>query len=340
VIRFIVSALLLGTFFQGNGLSVAEEEPLDLPYPLVYPPQALPFIDRWFSPTWEVLPSKNDLSAVIGYQTPVKSQQRRGICSVFSALGIYEALLNKAYKLPLDFSENYLAFIVSSKIQTNALSGTTAPQNFLGVRFRGLIEEHSWPYEGEDWLAFSLSAAEEDQREKTCGALTGNRKKLCFKVHRDPYQADPFVREARVVAQRYRTQSVEAVVVGNILEVKRRLLQNEPLLLELTFFYGAWNHRQMWDVGLGEPNSDLWNQGKVGIPTAADMTASRLKPAGHSIVIVGYDDEKRIYQFKNSWGTEGFGQESDLLGPGTTPGYGTIPYDYAHAHGTFYRVRY
>ncbi|MNL56083.1 Papain family cysteine protease [compost metagenome] len=44
----------------------------------------------------------------------------------------------------------------------------------------------------------------------------------------------------------------------------------------------------------------------------------KLKPcSGHAALIVGYDLEKRIFYFKNSWGTD-WGID----------GYGTIPFDY------------
>ena len=38
---------------------------------------------------------------------------------------------------------------------------------------------------------------------------------------------------------------------------------------------------------------------------------------GHAILLVGYDDEKNLYTFRNSWGT-GWGKE----------GYGFLPYEY------------
>ena len=38
---------------------------------------------------------------------------------------------------------------------------------------------------------------------------------------------------------------------------------------------------------------------------------------GHAIVIVGYDEEKRLFTFRNSWG-EDWGDK----------GYGYLPYDY------------
>jgi C1A family cysteine protease len=40
---------------------------------------------------------------------------------------------------------------------------------------------------------------------------------------------------------------------------------------------------------------------------------------GHAIMLVGYDDSRQVYTFRNSWGT-GYGKA----------GYGTLPYAYVH----------
>ena len=116
--------------------------------------------------------------------------------------------------------------------------------------------------------------------------------------------------------------------------------QSRPLVLSVEFFYAAWNHRLMTEYGLGERNIEAWEAGIVGSPTDEDIRISREHGAGHSFIIVGYDDRRRVYYFKNSWGSSSFGVRSDLTGPGTTPGYGSISYDYAHKFGTFYEVTY
>jgi len=94
----------------------------------------------------------------------------------------------------------------------------------------------------------------------------------------------------------------------------------------------------MVEYGLGARDMELWGRGYVGKPTSKDVRISRQHPAGHSFVIVGYDDQRRVYHFKNSWGSSDFGLKSDLQGPQSTPGYGSIAYDYAHNYGSFYDV--
>ena len=311
---------------------------LDPPYQNMQPP--LLWDGEEFLPLqrlWRVRPLSNNLAELIGLQTPVKSQERRGICSVFSAAGIFESILKRKSRNEIDVSENYLAYIVISKVLNGRGSGSTASENFRAFRQRGGLEEGFWPYEGQDWTVPGLAGAELEKREEVCGSLSGKKQEICFRTHRDP-DRDPFKVPAKSFERVYGTQSLEARVIPTQNEAQLRLSENEPVLLELTFFYGAWNHRKMLDVGLGEPDFEKWVKGEVGIPTVDDINRSKLKPAGHSIVLVGYDTSRKVYFFKNSWGTASFGMESDLLGPGTTPGYGTIPFEYAHRFGTFYRV--
>ena len=310
-------------------VACSDQSPLDEAYPSPNPPLNDLIQNR--------LPSRNNVGALISLQTPVKSQDRRGVCSIFSAIGILESWLKVRTGITHDLSENYLAYIVTTQITKRPFSGSTASDNFLGVRKQGVMAEEVWPYEGQDWLKPDLSALEIALRNATCFFI-GLRQDLCLKTHRDPYQ-NPFLEQAKNFAKDFKTDQTVALRVSSLTEVHRRILSNEPVLLELDFFYGAWNHRKMAELGIGEPDPELWARGTVGIPNSQDIALSRQKQAGHSLIIVGFDDVQRVYYFKNSWGIESFGRKSDLLGPGTTPGYGSLPYEYAHQFGTFYRIR-
>ncbi|MFM8269578.1 MAG: C1 family peptidase [Pseudomonadota bacterium] len=305
----------------------SDPAPLDDAYPAPHPP--IQDLQNDFL-------VQSDVGALIALQSPVKSQDRRGVCSIFSAIGILESWIKIRKNTVLDLSENYLAYIVTTQITQRPFSGSTASDNFRGVQKRGLINEEVWPYEGQDWTKPELSQLEIALRDATC-FFVGLRQDLCIKTHRDPYQ-NPFFEEASTFAREFKTENTQAILVSSLSDIRNRILVNEPVLLEIDFFYGAWNHRKMSELGIGEPDSDKWDKGMVGIPTSLDVALSKQKPAGHSLVIVGFDDVERVYYFKNSWGTESFGLKSDLLGPGTTPGYGTIPFEYAHQYGSFYRI--
>lgn len=319
-------------------LGRADQAPLDFSYRFIVPPveesKFLPFLEKEM---WSVRPIQSDLRAVIELQTSVKSQMRRGLCSIFSALGIFESAFKKKYQIDYDFSENYLSYIVSARVQESVQKGSSALENFQGIRKKGIIDEAIWPYEGQDWNAENLSDEESELRRQRC-SFSGFRQELCLLLHLDP-QSDPYRKEAWKWSKKLKVNRAQAFWVGNISEIKKRLLENEPLLLEMDFFYGAWNHPKMEDLEIGPRDLNEWAKGRVGNPTQEDILQSRRLPAGHSIVIVGYNDQERVYYFKNSWGTVGFGADSDLLGPGSTPGYGSIPYEYAHQWGSFYRIQ-
>ena len=148
--------------------------------------------------------------------------------------------------------------------------------------------------------------------------------------------------------------------------MKELLRAGKSVLLDIDFYYGAWNHRIAEDPLIGlTRNMDHWRQGIVSYPerNSKDRINSRKKPAGHSILLVGYDDsvevttvqpirrgsasresfkdrtfvQKGVYYFKNSWGTTSFGSTATIDGV-AAPGYGAIVQKHAHQDGQFFRV--
>jgi C1A family cysteine protease len=116
------------------------------------------------------------------------------------------------------------------------------------------------------------------------------------------------------------------------------------------FFYQAWNHRRSTLL----VSTASFASGYVLYPNATDITESQKQPAGHSVQLVGWDDnlqvqkvdamgkplvdamgkpvmEKGFYLFKNSWGTTGFGVNNSKA-----PGYGWISYRYIDSYGSGY----
>lgn len=73
-------------------------------------------------------------------------------------------------------------------------------------------------------------------------------------------------------------------------EVKSLLDQGTPVTVDLNFYYGTWNHRLADSLGIPR-NLDHWDKGVVGYPYAGsvDYINTKQEPAGHSVLIVGYD---------------------------------------------------
>lgn len=281
----------------------------------------------------------NNLKAAIGNQTRVKAQGHRGTCSIFSAIGAVESLYKIKLAKELDFSENYLEYLVMSRMKSHASEGSDTPWNIPAMQRFGAVFSSTWPYEEWDWTeSEDLPEDEAEKAEQTCGSFQGNRQKACLLGHMDPMN-DRFRQDAAQVLTNYGLNQLTYGALQSQAQVKAILNNHQPLILSVRFFYKAWNHRKMTEYGLGERDMVAWSKGVVSTPSPQDVQLSSQHPAGHSFVLVGYNDALRVYYFKNSWGTDGFGEKSDFLGSGSTPGYGTITYDYAHNYGTIWGVR-
>ncbi len=277
--------------------------------------------------------NSNDLQAAIGFQTPVKSQGGRGTCSIFSATGALESLLKIRDNEEHDLSENYLEYLVMTRMKSYPSEGSDTNVNFPAYNRYGAISESSWPYETQDWT----KGGDSEKAKKVCGHLTSTKKLACLLGHMDP-DRDEFASEAAQFRNDYRLYTLGYAVVNSQQQIKNILNSNQPMILSVDFFYGAWNHRLMEEYGIGKRDMKKWAQGVVSTPTSQDVQLSHQHPAGHSIVVVGYNDAEKVYYFKNSWGTGSFGAQSDILGSNSTDGYGKISYGYAHNYGTFFQV--
>ena len=305
---------------------------------------------------------------VIAQQTSVKAQGSRGTCSIFSSVALLESLLISNYGLStaLDLSEEWLEYTL---MYYRTSDGSFSATNFQKLASVGIPREASLPYLGEAWTAENLPPLAQER----CGDLSGNRFASCLLGHRDPELInrsdtellnsgsrfyDPELQAARVEAANFRDRFIELsnepIQVGYIDNIKAKLRSGQPLTLDIDFYYGAWNHRKAPDIGV-ERDMNSWAQGIVGYPESGstDRARSHEMPAGHSVVIVGYDDNRvvrvrskmqdgsvrefsyrGVYYFKNSWGADNFGVNFSLRG-NSYPGYGMITQKYAHEYGTF-----
>jgi Papain family cysteine protease len=310
--------------------------------------------------------SKNDVADVISKLTPVRSQESRGTCSIFSATAYLEGLLiQKGVGTvdTLDLSEEWLQYTVN---RGRTSDGSSGPRNFTSIKNNGMVLEATLPYIGQNW-----ATTWSELKDSRCGKLTGDDQTSCFIVHRDPnlllktdeeltaLKEDEFL-SIRNEAKAFREQNIKfdnkaSFYLYDTNTIKAHLKAGTPVVLEINFYYGAWNHRGGESIGL-ERNMDHWNKGIITSPEegSLDAEASPKKPAGHSVLVVGYDDNrvvtkeiqmadgtrktftyKGVYYIKNSWGTSGFGKDFEVDGV-TYPGYGMIVQKHADAEGSFY----
>lgn len=314
---------------------------------------------------FEKIPVRSDLQSTFEFMTPVRSQKSRGTCSIFSAVALLEALLVNYHGYPedLDLSEEWLEYVVT---RYKSEDGSHSDVNIRNIVKHGVPLEETLPYIGYEWEKIVPGTLSEER----CGHLEDHwTLKSCLIGHWDPaYLTKPSAEletiapeflEARREAAKFRNRHYlnknTYSTVKYIKDIKRKLSKGELLTLDVDFYYGAWNHSEATKLDI--PRSlKQWDLGIVGFPLygSKDYINTQKDPAGHSVLVVGYDDDieielehempdgkiiKRTYQgvyyFKNSWGTSGFGKDFEFNGK-ALPGYGMIVQEYAHKMGTFY----
>jgi hypothetical protein len=312
----------------------------------------------------------NNILQTLRLQTPVKSQGRRGTCSIFSATALLESyLLRKGLNREMiDLSEEWLEYLV---MQGQTSDGSYTGKNFHLLKKWGTVREQVWPYDPSAW---SLDFGKGQQE---CGPLTGVNQKSCLFGHRNPallYASneqlqdqngalyDPEFAIIRSKATEFRDrlkaswgQLSRIYSITNENSIKDLLDRNIAVIVDMDFYYGAWNHSSAGKYGLLRDLNN-WDKGIVDYPErgSLDRIESQKNRAGHSVVIIGYNDNiavtyekkmqngevktftrKGVYYFKNSWGKDSFGRSMVINGQ-AAPGYGMVTQDYAHEAGSFY----
>lgn len=313
--------------------------------------------------------TRNNVEAVIANMTPVRSQGSRGTCSIFSAAAILEGMLviKKGFTTDVDLSEEFLEYMA---VKGRTSDGSNSYSNFSKIAQYGMPYEATLPYVTSSWVKSPFMP----QAQSRCGHLTGTQKESCLLVHFDPNLRnllDPsnqsynteFVTAYNEAAQLKRDFFPNLRVdwwstqVRGTTQIKQMLRAGLPLTMGHDFYYGAYNHRKATEYGIGRDNVN-WNKGIIGYPErgSMDRKVSPQHRAGHSVLVVGYDDDrvvttrvlmedgtykefsyKGVYYFKNSWGAASFGAGMEIDGV-TYPGYGIMTQKYAHEFGSFYRL--
>lgn len=115
-----------------------------------------------------------------------------------------------------------------------------------------------------------------------------------------PYVAHQKDRPKKGAAKKARLYRIKAYArLDTVLEMQRSLVVNGPFLAGVQVYSSWFNNKTQKD-------------GIIPMPKKKDKLMG-----GHAICIIGYDDRRKIFKFKNSWGLRWADQ-----------GYGYLPYDY------------
>ena len=262
----------------------------------------------------------------------MQSQGSRGVCSIFGTVALMEHVyISEGTLTSPDFSEQFLQW--SSKVEAGAFpntGGSNANSNINAVHRFGIVTESEWPYEPSGWGTSNDAACTGDDRPTRCytngeppaSALEAQR----FKMPRGRFVSN---RIDSIKAHMFNTNT--AVQAGG------------------TFFYQAWGHGRS-SIPVNPANREF---GYVLAPNAEDERLSNENRAGHSFLLVGWDDNLSVQEvdgegnlavdasgdpimqtgfflFKNSWGT-GWAQNNPF-----GAGYGWISYEYVTDHLSAY----
>lgn len=318
---------------QDNTVSAAD----DLP-PLMDASTLLPSDDGYAQADKTDFDGKFDITVPASFdlletQSPVRNQRSRGVCSIFSTIGLMEHLYIKEGTITTpDFSEQYLQW--SAKVEAKGfqnVGGSSAKVNLDAIHRFGIVEESVWPYEPRGW-------GEADDPD--CKKGEKNLPTKCY-TNGDP--SDEVRNAKKWTLPRGRWQSSRPK------SLKTYMFKNKTaVVVGMTFFYQSWNHGGS-ELGI---NADNKAEGIVVYPSEKSKELSLKKRAGHSILLVGWDDnktaprldedgkplltedgepvlDKGFFLFKNSWGTGGSWGAENAKGKG----YGWLSYRYVEEYG-------
>ena len=279
-------------------------------------------------------PAQFDL---VDLQSPVKSQGRRGVCSIFSTVALMEHLYIKQGAVSPDFSEQFLQWSVKAELgRFKTTGGSNGSANLTAINRYGIVLEDNAPYQSSPWsTAQDVRCSEDEDKQPIVCFTNGEPDELAMSSERFTLPPSRWVGSNRQNIKAFLTENEAGIVVG------------------MTFFYQSWNHRK----SKLRTNSQYSRQGYVLYPNEADKEKSLEKRAGHSILIVGWDDElevairdeegnqvlddegkpimeKGFFLFKNSWGTSKFGQDNPH-----GPGYGWLSMKYVEEYGSAVSAR-
>jgi subtilisin-like proprotein convertase family protein/C1A family cysteine protease len=292
------------------------------------------------APSNDLLPEEGKADAVyprqfdlVASQSPIRNQRSRGVCSIFSTVALMEHLYIREGSLPNpDFSEQFLQWSAKSEVGSfTTTEGSSAEKNLEAINRFGIVAEGAWAYEPSKWTTSNDAACTGETMPIRC-YTNGEPPAAARSAQRYNLPAGRWVNSSATSIKAHMTTKRTAVVIGG------------------TFFYQAWNH----GASSLPVSSAYKRKGYVLYPNDEDKTNSATHPAGHSILIVGWDDdlevqrlnaagqpmvdaagrpvtEKGFFLFKNSWGTGSFGVENPK-----GDGYGWISYRYVQEFMTAY----
>ncbi len=210
--------------------------------------------------------------------TPVKDQSDRATCSFFATIALVEASIKKHQQREVNLSEEFLSAVTKTEGFSKDKEESFSAFNLYSLTKAGLLLESDWPYRPS---AFGKGFH--------CEAFSGNRRAAppsCL------FQLPPeaHVRERRIDAKALELESIPDDTnefIRFIAQERRPLVVGVPVNFNGWESTGATRHTQSLHTEC------LNNPSNCGL---------------HEILIYGYDLNRQVFFFKNSWG-KSWGQD-------------------------------
>ena len=229
------------------------------------------------------LPKLIDLSESM---TPAKNQSNRGACTYFSTMGMLEGAIKKDLGIEVNLSEEYLIYKSKALGYFQAIESSTVDANIVSINKGGIILEDDWSYQ-PSWFKIIQPCTDFVNSDSEAP-------KICFSHNGPSKNALDRLIDSKNIKFYYKQKNTNEII--------KFLANNKrPLTMSIVVNFSAWQ----------ESGETSYNEELRQI-----CQKSPEKCGGHSIVLTGYDMEKREFMFKNSWGRD-WGNN----------GYGTIPFD-------------
>lgn len=228
----------------------------------------------------------------------VRDQDKRSTCGTFATIALVEHITPN-----MDYSEQCTAYLAGS---TDRLSMLTLIDH---IKRRGLYDETQCPYRKPSDNPQWHRATPAERETLTSDARNDIPDLSNLKKHHP--QVTPLIKRVDSLSQ-------EQLLA----HVKNSLDKGAPVAVT-TYVFG-----------------DQWNSGLIDtLPTAQEIdkscrastkSSAHKQCAAHALVFTGYDDQKQLFYFKNSWHTTwGLTDSYELpRNKQMTTGYGAMSYEY------------
>lgn len=236
-------------------------------------------------------PRKMDFKSIM---TSVKDQGERGTCSFFGTIAITEAAIKEKMKVDVNLSEEFLNYSTKARGYLPDDEGSNAYLNQLAafIKKDGFLLEKDWPYQ-PTWFEYK-SPCEEFTSTDT------NAPAICFSHGKPPEE----ILAKKISSDNFQSDILQADDFNDV--IKMIAIEKHPVTIGIPVHMDG-----MKDSGDIQYTEEMRNE----------CVAGSNKCGGHLVVITGYDLDKEIFFFKNSWGTK-WGQG----------GYGTMPFSIVDRH--------